>query len=60
MPGTISPLQQIFVVGTVIPITETQRGHAVASGHTAQMAALGLEATVLWLQCSLSPGYAVL
>lgn len=37
MSGTVSPLQQLFVVGTIIPIAETQRDCAVASGHTAQM-----------------------
>lgn len=42
MLGTVSPLQQLFEVGMVIiPITETQRDHSMASVHMAPCGGTG-------------------
>lgn len=56
MPGTVSPSQQLFEVGTIIiPITETQRGHLWPLVAQPAAVASGLEAMMAWLQCSGSP-----
>lgn len=49
MPGTVLPLQQLFVIGTVIPIIQTHWGHAVASGHATRVVVPELEAMVVRL-----------